>query len=437
MKKIFAILAVAAVVAVNAQAQNADVAKAKAALEKAQAGVENAKQNTKTATWIKYAEALVKAYEAPKGNAILGMNAQEFQLLSANERPLSEAQVEIAGQVMTKRSFATRNVYFNQAGALCAVEVTEPILPDALDKAIEAYAKAAELDEKGQKTAAIKEALQNIDSKLVEDASCAYTIGKYADASALFELANKALSTKPSNAIDTTSLYNAGLTAWMANDLPRAKDLFGNVLNLGYYGTEGDIYAKLADIAEKLGDKEASKNCLSEGSKKFPQSQSLLIGLINYYISSGEDTAQLFDLFAEAQKNEPNNASLFYVEGNARAKLGQNEEALAAYDKAIEVNPNYEWGYIGKGMHLYNMAVEVSKKADEEYNDAKYQALLGEFEQYLKGCVAPFEKAFEMVNDVEIKKSIAEYLKQACFRFRSDPEFQAKHEKYAAFADAE
>ena len=139
----------------------------------------------------------------------------------------------------------------------------------------------------------------------------------------------------------------------------------------------------------------------------------------------------------DAQKNEPNNASLYYVEGNARAKLGQNEEALAAYDKAIEVNPNYEWGYIGKGMHLYNMAVEVSKKADEEYNDAKYQALLGEFEQYLKGCVPPFEKAFEMVSDPEIKKSIAEYLKQACFRFRTDPEYQAKHEKYSAVADAE
>ena len=437
MKKIFAILAVAAVVAVNAQAQNADIAKAKAALEKAQAGIENAKQNTKTATWIKYAEALVKAYEAPKGNVWLGMDTPNFQLLSANERPLGESQVEIAGQAMLKRSYANKNLYFDEAGLLRAIEITEPVVADALDKAVAAYVKAAELDEKGQKTSAIVEALRSINNKLTEDASSAYTIGDYAGASALFEKASLAMSAKPSSATDTTALYNAGLTAWMAGDLNRAKDFFSNVLDLGYYGTEGDIYAKLADIADKLGDKDASKNYLSEGSKKFPQSQSLLIGLINYYISSGEDTAQLFDLFAEAQKNEPNNASLYYVEGNARAKLGQTDEALAAYDKAIEVNPNYEWGYIGKGMHLYNMAVEVSKKADEEYNDAKYQALLGEFEKYLKGCIAPFEKAFEMVNDVEIKKSIAEYLKQACFRFRTDPEFQAKHEKYAAFAEAE
>ena len=76
MKKFLAILAVAALFAVNAQAQK-EVAAAKAALEKAQAAAENPKQNTKMATWLKYGEALVKAYSAPTGNAWVGMSAQE------------------------------------------------------------------------------------------------------------------------------------------------------------------------------------------------------------------------------------------------------------------------------------------------------------------------------------------------------------------------
>ena len=55
MKKFVAILALAATMfAVNAQAQNKEVAAAKAALEKAQAAAENPKQNTKLATWLKY-----------------------------------------------------------------------------------------------------------------------------------------------------------------------------------------------------------------------------------------------------------------------------------------------------------------------------------------------------------------------------------------------
>ena len=77
MKKFVAILALAATLfAVNAQAQNKEVAAAKAALEKAQAAAENPKQNTKLATWLKYGETLVKAYAAlylgPKSPEAIG-----------------------------------------------------------------------------------------------------------------------------------------------------------------------------------------------------------------------------------------------------------------------------------------------------------------------------------------------------------------------------
>jgi tetratricopeptide (TPR) repeat protein len=168
---------------------------------------------------------------------------------------------------------------------------------------------------------------------------------------------------------------------------------------------------------------------------KFPENQSVLIGLINYYLNSGDDTARLFELFEDAKKNEPDNASLYYVEGNARKKLGQTEEALAAYDKATQVNPNYEWGYIGKGIALYDLAVELQDKANNEMDNDKYMALMGEFEKALKGCIEPFEKAFNLVQDNEIKANLAEYLKNACFRFRNEgAEFQAKYDKYNAAA---
>ena len=151
MKKIFAILAVAAcMTAVNAQAQTKEIAAAKSAVEKAQAAAENAKQNTKTATWLKYGEALVKAHDAPAGNAWVGMSAQELAVLAGGEKPQSETQVQLAGQTMTKQVYAAKNLYFNQNGQLAVIEVTQPAVANALDKAVEAYAKAAELDVKGQ-----------------------------------------------------------------------------------------------------------------------------------------------------------------------------------------------------------------------------------------------------------------------------------------------
>ena len=46
--------------------------------------------------------------------------------------------------------------------------------------------------------------------------------------------------------------------------------------------------------------------------------------------------------------------------------------------------------------------------------------------------VVAFEQAYEVTKDNEIKITVAEYIKNACFRFRTDPEYQAKYEKYEA-----
>ena len=437
MKKILAILAIAAsMFAVSAQAQNAkSVAAAKAALEKAQAAAENPKQNTKLATWLKYGQTLLDAHGAPAGNLWTGMTAQDLALVGGGERPTSESQVVVNGQNMTKRVYANKNLYFNEAGQLAVIEVTQPLVENALDKALEAFTKAAELDPKGSKTKDITAGLESVASKFMDDAYSAYSLGKPAEASVFFEKAAKASATAPLNKVDNDAIYNAAFTAWQAEDLNRAKKFFQQGLDNGYAGEDGETYAKLADIAAKQGDNAASKAYLEEGFQKAPQSQSILVGLINYYLANDEDTNRLFELFDVAKKNEPENASLYYVEGNARLKLGQFAEALKAYDKASEVNADYEWGYIGKGMALYNKAVELQEKASLEMDDAKYMALLGEFETTLKGCIAPFEKSLELTKDPEVVASVAEYLKNACFRFRSESdEYQQKYEKYNAMA---
>ena len=435
MKKIFAIIAIAAsMFAVNAQAQPKNAAAAKAAVDKAQAAVENDKQNTKFATWLKYGETLVNAYNIPAGNVWLGMSQQDVQVLStgAGERLVSDSQVMVGDQPMRKLSYANKDLYFNNAGQLAIIDVTKPIVENALDKALDAYAKAAQLDTKGQKTADIKKALESIASKYAEDAYNAYSLNRMKVASDLFEKAVKASGTAPLSVVDTNNIYNAGTTAWATQDWNRAKSLFDKCYNYGYFN-KGETFAKLSDVSDKLGDKAAAKKYLEEGAAKFPESESLMIGLINYYMNNDENSDELFNLFKKAQSADPTNASLYYAEGKARANMGQDTEAIAAYDKAIEINPNYEWGYIGKGIKLYEMAVDIQDKASQEPDDAKYMALMGEFEKTLKACIPAFEKGFELVKDPELQKSIAEYLKNACFRFRSEGgDFQAKYEKYNA-----
>ena len=191
---------------------------------------------------------------------------------------------------------------------------------------------------------------------------------------------------------------------------------------------------KLADIAEKKGNAEKGKDYLEEGFQKFPQSQSILVGLINYYINSNGSTDRLFELLGEAKKNEPNNASLYYVEGNICNQLGKVDDAVAAYNQCAQIDPNYAYGYIGLGQLYYNQALKFSEEAQNEMDDAKYMALVEKFESSLKACIEPFEKSLDILKDSQTKAAVAEYLKNACFRFRTDPVYQEKYDKYTALA---
>lgn len=433
MKKLLLAIAIfASVQAFDAQAQKSPDA-AKSAVEKAAAATENPKQNTKTATWIKYGQALLDAYNLPTANYWTGMSVQELAVLGGNEKPISESIVDVAGRQMTMRAYSNKELYFNGAGILEIIKVTNPVVENALDKALEAYKKAYEYDTKAQKKKDITEAIKVIASKYAEEAYNNYTFGVAAEASQLFQKAFEAAATEPLAQIDTNSVYNAAYTAWMSADYARAEKFFLQSIDYGYYGTDGDAYAKLADIADKAGDKAKSKEYLEQGFTANPGSQGILVGLINYYISSGEDSNRLFELLGNAKANEPNNASLYYVEGNINKQLGNKEAAVAAYRKCAEVDPNYIYGYIGEGVFWYDDAVAIQDKASSELDDAKYMALMGEFETSLKSCIPAFEKAYELSNDAEIKVSVAEYLKNACFRFRTEsPEMMAKYEKYNA-----
>ena len=431
MKKIALALALIASLQV-AGAQVKSVPAAKSAFDAAKAAAANPKKAAKMATWLKLGQACLEAYDAPQGNAWVGATKQDLQLVNGNAKPSSVEDVVIEGQAFMKEVYPNCNYYFRD-GVLQMIEVTQPAIPDALGDALTAYKKAYELDAKHSKTADIATAIKNIGQKYIEQAYNAYTFGEFAKSSEFFEKAVEATSTKPCPAVDTNAVYNAGLTAWIAKDYDRAKTFFNKCVDeFNYEGSDGDVYAKLADIYDKAGDKTAMKDILEKGFASHPQSQGILIGLINYYISNQEDPARLFDLIGQAKQNEPNNASLWYVEGNINKELGKIDEAIAAYEKCAEINPNYEYGYIGEGILYYNQAIDIQEKASNEMDDAKYMVLAEQFEQSLKNCIVPFEKAFNMTKDESLKVSLAEYLKNACYRFASEDEnFKAAYDKYA------
>ena len=429
-------MALAVLLAIQiADAQVKTPADAKKAVESAAVATENPKKALKPATWIKLADAYMDAFTAPMGNGWVGANKQELAFIMGNDKPTSTQNVTLAGEPYIKETYKTMNYYFNANNQLAIIEVTAPVYEDALDMALNAYLEAAKVDAKGSKTKDIDAGIKGISAKYVEQGMNEYMFGDLKSASECFEKAVIASEAAPVPVIDTMAVYNAGFTAWMSKDYQRAEPFFKRCLELDY-AEDGEVYAKLADIYNNLEDKEEAKKVLENGFSAYPQNQSIIIGLINYYIESGDQPDELFSLLDAAKKNEPNNASLYYVEGDIHNKLGHKEEAIKSYLKSNEIDPNYEFGFIGIGILYYNEALELQDKAANEFDDAKYMALIEEFESALMNAIEPFEKAFSLTKDNQIKVSIAEYLKNIYYRFREKgPQYEEGYNKYSTIVE--
>ena len=430
MKRILIALAVLLAVQV-ADAQTKSPEAAKKAVESAEAASKDAKKATKVATWLKLASSYMDAYNAPAGSAWLGASKQELQLIMGNEKPISTEAVVLGTDEVIKETYSNKEFYFSSAGQLALINVTQPVVEDALGGALEAYKKAYEVDAKQSKTKDIVTGLSTIAQKYLDEGMNSYTFGDLVKASQLFEKAVEASATAPLSKVDTTALYNAGYTAWAVKDYERAKNFFEQCLAANYYYEGGEVYAKLGDVYTNLGDAKKGADVLEQGFVKFPQSQSILIGLINYYMTSGENADRLFVLIDEAKKNEPNNASLYYVEGNIYKELKNYDKAVESYMKCAEINPAYEFGFIGAGILYYERAVELSEQASNEFDDAKYNALVEQFEKALLDALEPFEKAYNVTKDDNLKVSIAEYLKNIYYRnISKGAEYEAAYNKY-------
>ena len=431
MKRIFIALAlVASVQAANAQIKSdADIQKA---IDKAEATANDAKKGAKPAPWMKLGQAYVTAYTNPTANISTGIDKQTFALM-AGEKPVSVETVTLDGQEYEKQVLSRANVYFTQSGLLAFTEVTKPsVAGDPLEKAVNAYSNAFQ---RGAKEKEVDEALQGITGYYYNDAILAYTLGDLAKASGLFEKAAAASMTAPCSRIDTNAVYNTAFTAANTGDFARAKKFYNKCLDLGYT-SEGTVYAALSNCALAEKDTTTAKQYLADGLKLYPDNSNILTNLINLYIQMKEDPKKIVELLDEAKAQMPDNPSLYYVEGNILSGIKDFDGALAAYKKASEINPDYEWGYYGEGTLWATRQSQLIEEANELPVNAykEYDAKIEESGKCLHNAIEPFEACFAKASDKALKDAAATFLKQIYFLLRNESaDYQAAYEKYNAY----
>ena len=437
MKRIFIALSlILSLTMVSAQPKNA--ADALKAVTKAEAAAADAKKAAKPATWISLAKAYIEAYDQPSKNILTGTPQSEVKLFLKDQQVLGTSQKQGAEGVYTVDSYADKDLYYNTDGILEFFLVTKPAVEgDLLGKAVEALEKAKEVDPKGSKAKDIDQMMTDIHTKLGNEALSEYLAGNFKKAAGLFKTTAACAENPLMGKVDSLNTYYTALVSNMAGEKEQAIDYYKKCIDKGIF-QNGNTFSNLAEVYKSSGDTVACKETLEKGFVQFPENDGILIGLINLYIDSKDDTGRLFELIHAAQNLNPTNASLFYVEGNVYKQLGDVENAAKYYAKSAEVDPNYTFGPLGLGALYYDKAIELQTKAGEELDDNKYFALMKEMDEYLEKAIQPFEKSFQMTDDVELKNAIAEYLKNIYFRLRDkNPEYEALSKKYEAFLKGE
>ncbi len=420
-------------------AQSKAALDAQKALTKAKTEVAHPKKGTVASTWIKLGSAYIECYDAPLSGVWPGASQMDVKLLLKDQPVISTTQEEINGTVYTVDNYADKTLYYAENGTLAAWVVKEQVLQDVhpLTEALAAFNKAQELDAKGDQKKAITESMKGLQTRWVNDALSSYTLGKNKEAADYFEASLEVSSNPVLGLVDSTIIYYTAVTAAMANDNARATKYLERCLEISF-DQNGDVYASLANCYKAAGDTVKAKETLSTGFTKYPTSQGILVALINLYMETNEEPSKLVDLLKVAQQNEPTNASLYYAEGNIYVKIGDLEKAIEAYKKSSEVDPSYFWGVFSIGKTYYDQAVAIQEKANEEYDDAKYNALLQQIDSALESSIEPLEKAFALTEgqpeEKELKSYVAELLKNVYFRFREKgADYQVAYEKYNTF----
>ncbi len=438
MKKVLTSLFLLLFVA-QLSAQSKAVLNAQKGLAKEKAAVENPKKNGLALTWVKLGTAYMACYDAPV-DGILEQSSQFNNKLILKDQPvLSSNQEEINGVLYNVDTYSDKVLYYDANGILVTWVVTKPALSDvnALKEAYAAFIKANEMDSKGDQKNIIVESMKGLQKRWANEAMSNYHMGKNKEAADCFEEALAITSNPIIGEVDSLGIYNVAFTAILANDNERATKYLERCVEIGF-DQKGDVYASLANCYKAAGDTVKSKETLNTGFTKYPTNQGILVSLINLYMETNEQPSKLIELLHTAQANEPTNASLYYAEGNIYIKLGDFEKGIEAYKKSTQIDSNYFWGVFSIGKTYYDQAVAIQEKANEEFDDAKYNELIKQIDVSLENSIEPLEKAFTLTagqaDEKELKAYVGELLKNVYFRFREkSEEYKAAYEKYNAF----
>lgn len=217
-------------------------------------------------------------------------------------------------------------------------------------------------------------------------------------------------------------MYFTGLAAYSAQKMEEVNNFFKPLYEMGT--DKGLVYQILYEINAK-DDPQSAYKYIEKGRELLPEDVSILFAEINHFLKM-ENIDKLLEKLDLAIEKEPKNVSLYFTKGNVYDKLYQQaieeedsvaaqknfDAAIAMYDQALEIDPNFVDAVYGKGALYYNKAAGLTRELTALADDytkkgiAKYEAKKEQVFEEFEKALPYFQKA-ESIDPNDLNTLIA------------------------------
>ena len=336
------------------------------------------------------------AQTCPKvGDAIKSFQAKDLENAKKNIE-LASADATCAADPATwyYKAFILKDYYRNK----------ESNVKDAASRnaAIEAAKKNISLDPKNKYAEECKKIVGFLSVSYYNDAAKDLNEQKFASAHSNYIRYIETVAISQPAKVDTSAIFYAGYSAYMAGNFPKAKEYLTKAKDLKY--NDANLYYYLGKSYWFTGEKDKSYEVLNAGAKLYPENKEIILTMVNNYIEDGK-LKSLEVTLDKATQVDAKNIDLKLTHALVCEKLSESEKSETEkyfkksenlYKDVIKVDPNNVRANYNLAILYYNQAVNIIDKMDADTDLTTIDKIQDQCVVIFKQSLPYMEKAYKL-----------------------------------------
>jgi len=329
-----------------------------------------------------------------------------FQLIESGK--YDEAKTIIEEVIGNKKTLNWPRIWYAK-GLLCQTAYQEGIkkndkkkyelYPDQLYLAYESYEKALSLDKSGRYETQLTPFYVLLANDFQEMGQKHFAGKKYSDALRAFEHALSVMG-KPFLPVktDTNLVYNAGLAAYESQKWQKAIEYLSPLHEDGYSANSSHL---LYSANLETGDTVSAEKVLKKAISNFKDNEDMVLLLTDLLFCQGH-VERAISLLNDASSGDSTRYIYPYTKGLIYQKTEKYKEAIAAYEKALELASNNHEILTNIGICYNNIGVEIDENARTITNNRTFLEEKAKSTAAFESAVKWLEKAYAKDQDNQL-----------------------------------